>query len=543
MTTGQPTLSTAPEQRGPETGPRGDALAATARGGVANLLGAGLAGIAGLGVTWLVARGLGAEQAGSFFAATAAFTLVGGVARLGTVTGLVYWPARLRALSTPELIGACLRAALPPVALAGCALAALTFWLAPLVTPGYATPLRALAVFLPLAALADALLAATRGYRQMRPTVLLEKITRPAAQLLLVFAVFLLPGAPVAYWGIAWALPFLPVCLIAAYLLRRASSPAAPLPAALLPAALLPGRSGISMESWAKISWISLICRGPRGAAARGPRAAGAAGMGRRFWRFTAPRAFANVAQTALQRIDVLLVAALAGLAPAAAYSVAGRFVVVGQLANGAISQAVQPRLAESLALGDISAARRLYRTATGWLILTSWPLHLTVLQFAGDYLALFGAHYRQAAPVVRVLALAMLLATGCGMVDMVLAMGGRTVWNLVNVVVALAAMVTVDLLLIPTRGIFGAAIGLACAVAANNLLPLAQIVVKMRLHPFGGDTLAAALLTLVSFGAVPAALHASPPWLAIGAGATAYLLGVVLLRRRLPLTPLARRV
>jgi len=202
----------------------------------------------------------------------------------------------------------------------------------------------------------------------------------------------------------------------------------------------------------------------------------------------------------------------------------------------------VQPRLAESLAVGDIGTARRLYRTATGWLILTSWPLHLTVLQFAGDYLALFGAHYRQAAPVVRVLALAMLLATGCGMVDMVLAMGGRTVWNLVNVVVALAAMVAVDLLLIPTRGIFGAAIGLACAVAVNNLLPLAQIMIKMRLHPFGGDTLAAALLTVVSFGAVPAALHASPPWLAIGAGAVAYLLGVVLLRRRLPLTPLARR-
>ncbi|NUO60846.1 MAG: multi antimicrobial extrusion protein MatE, partial [Hamadaea sp.] len=266
-------------------------------------------------------------------------------------------------------------------------------------------------------------------------------------------------------------------------------------------------------------------------------------GMGWRFWRFTAPRALANVAQTALQRIDVLLVAALAGLAPAAAYSVAGRFVVVGQLANGAISQAVQPRLAEALAVGDLPTARRLYQTATGWLILTSWPLHLTVLQYAGDYLGLFGAHYRQAVPVVRVLALAMLLATGCGMVDMVLAMGGRTVWNLVNVLAALTAMVAVDLLLIPALGIAGAALGLACAVAVNNLLPLAQIVVTMRLHPFGGDTLAAALLTSVSFGAVPAALHASPPWLAIGAGAVAYLLGVVLLRRRLPLTPLSRRV
>ncbi|NUR52593.1 MAG: multi antimicrobial extrusion protein MatE [Hamadaea sp.] len=512
MTTENPTRIQPPPHR--EVVSRGDALASTARGGVANLLGAGLAGVAGLGVTWLVARGLGAEQAGSFFAATAAFTLVGGVARLGTVTGLVYWPARLRALSTPELIGACLRVSLPPVFLAGLALTLVTYWLAPIVTPEYADPLRALAFFLPLAALADALLAATRGYRQMRPTVLLEKITRPALQLILLAAVFLV-GAPVAVWAVAWAAPFLPVCVAAGYLLWRAFR----------------AGSGFRVESWRKIRPRSVIQRSED------------AGMGWRFWRFTAPRALANVAQTALQRIDVLLVAALAGLAPAAAYSVAGRFVVVGQLANGAISQAVQPRLAEALAVGDLPTARRLYQTATGWLILTSWPLHLTVLQYAGDYLGLFGAHYRQAVPVVRVLALAMLLATGCGMVDMVLAMGGRTVWNLVNVLAALTAMVAADLLLIPALGIAGAAIGLACAVAVNNLLPLAQIVVSMRLHPFGGDTLAAALLTAVSFGAVPAALHASPPWLAIGAGAVAYLLGVVLLRRRLPLTPLSRRV
>ena len=83
--------------------------------------------------------------------------------------------------------------------------------------------------------------------------------------------------------------------------------------------------------------------------------------MRRAFWAFTAPRAVASGAQTALQSIDVLLVASLAGLAPAAAYAVAGRFIVLGQLANGAISQAVQPRLAEKLSTHDWVGAARLY--------------------------------------------------------------------------------------------------------------------------------------------------------------------------------------
>ena len=60
------------------------------------------------------------------------------------------------------------------------------------------------------------------------------------------------------------------------------------------------------------------------------------------------------------------------------------------------------------------------------------------------------------------VLAAAMLVATGCGMVDMVLTMAGRTSWNLGNVLLALGVNVGLDLLLIPEHGVLGAAIGLA---------------------------------------------------------------------------------
>ena len=154
--------------------------------------------------------------------------------------------------------------------------------------------------------------------------------------------------------------------------------------------------------------------------------------MRRAFWTFTGPRSIASVAQLALQRVDVLLVASLAGLGAAATYAVAGRFVVLGQFANQGISQAVQPRLAEALAVRDRAEANRLYRTATGWLVLLTWPLYLLVMAYAPLYLG----HLRHrpiatAPPIVVVLAAAMMLATGCGMVDIVLSMAGKTSWNL----------------------------------------------------------------------------------------------------------------
>jgi O-antigen/teichoic acid export membrane protein len=97
-----------------------------------------------------------------------------------------------------------------------------------------------------------------------------------------------------------------------------------------------------------------------------------------------------------------------------------------------------------------------------------------------------------------------MLVATGCGMVDMVLAMAGRTSWNLVNVLVALGVTIGLDTWLIPRYGALGESVGLASAMVANNLLPLIQIGRVARLHPFGRGTRVAALLSLIAFGAVP---------------------------------------
>jgi O-antigen/teichoic acid export membrane protein len=264
--------------------------------------------------------------------------------------------------------------------------------------------------------------------------------------------------------------------------------------------------------------------------------------MRREFWRFTAPRALASVAQLALQRVDVLLVAALGGLVPAAVYAVAGRFVVLIQFANQGISQSVQPRLAEALAMGDLAAANHLYRIATGWLVLVTWPVSLLVMLFAPVYLGAFGAGYRAGADVVVVLAGAMLVATGCGMVDMVLAMAGRTSWNLVNVLIALAVTVGLDVVLIPRYGALGAAVGLACGMVANNVLPLIQVGRAAGLHPFGAGTATAALLSAGCFGVLPrivtAAIGTGAGGLAVALGLAvpAYCAGAWLLRVRLAL-------
>jgi O-antigen/teichoic acid export membrane protein len=337
----------------------------------------------------------------------------------------------------------------------------------------------------------------------MRPTVLVDRLLRPALQVAGLGALaWSGRSARVEAFPLAWAAPYLPSVLLAGWALRRLHRAAT-------------RDAGRGRYQPARIAW--------------------------QFWRFSAPRAFAGVAQLALQRLDILLVAALAGLPAAAVYTVAGRFVVLGQFVNQAVSQVVQPRLAERLAVDDRGGARELYRRATGWLVLLTWPLYLLVAAYTPVYLGLFGREYRTGGPVVVLLAAAMLVGTACGMVDMVLAMAGRTSWNLANVVLALAVTLTVDLPLVPRLGAFGAALGLAAAVCVNNLVPLAQIGYALGLHPFGRVTLAAAGLAVACFGvpalAVRVAVGERPAALAaVGAAATAGGVAVyvaVLLRQR----------
>ncbi|QSB06173.1 oligosaccharide flippase family protein [Natronoglycomyces albus] len=443
-------------------------LKQTARGGLWNLAGAAAAGLGGLLITWLVAYSLPPQTAGAFFTATSAFLIIAAVARLGTPTGVVYWVARLRRKKRHAALTSALWLALAPItALAFTVSAGLWTW-APLLADWWSTPeslVRVLAIAFPAAVLLETLLAGTRGFNQMRPTVLIDRLGRTGMQLGALAAVVLFLPATATSVTAAWALPFIPAAVLAAWCLYR---------------------------QWQRGS------RRRRDFPDRVGRGA--------FWGFTAPRALASVGQLALQRLDIILVGAMLGLAEAAVYTVATRFVIVGQMAASAIGTAIQPRIAAAMAESEYDLARRLYQTSTAWIVALTWPGYFAVMVLVDWYLHLFGGEYvsDSARLVVWILASAMLMASACGVVDSVLAMAGKTSWQLYNVLAALVVNIGLNLWLIPVWGIAGAAAAWAAAVLVNNAIPLLQLTVTYRLHPFGKETSTMLAATATVFGVVP---------------------------------------
>ncbi len=473
---------------------QGPELGRIARGGALNLVAAAVTGLANLALVVLVTRGFSPTLAGVFFAATTVFLLGVRISELGTNTGLVYFVARFRARGEQHRIPALFRAAYTPVVIGSVLAGVVLFVFAPTWAslavagdPGpFATLLRILAVFLPLAAVSDTCLAATRGYGAMRPTALIEKVVRPLAQVALI-GVAILVGSANAL-TLAWVAPY----------------------------------AGTAVAAWA---WLRLIRRRTGGS-----HAAPVSDVTGEFWKFTGPRAVTSVVQLALQRFDIVLIAALRGPRDAAIYAAATRFLVIGQMVNQALSQVVEPKLSALIGTGDHSASRTVYQTTTCWIVLLNWPFYLSFMVCAPLVLQLFGPAYTAGSTAVLVLGGAMLVATGCGMVETVLNMAGRTTWNLANAVLALAVNVTVDLLLIPDLGILGAAIGWAAAILTTNLVPLAQVGASLGLHPLGPGTWLAMLLAAGCFGLVPliarltAGSGSVPLIVSLAAGTAVYL-------------------
>ena len=470
-----------------------------AKQGTASVVGAACGAVFGVALVVIVTNGFTLTIAGTLFAATSVFLILQSVALLGTDTGLVRWlPAQLASERGADVRRTLVVATVP---VAGFSLVVGTFLylaapgLSPRLVGAEAAPtmtimLHTLALILPVAAVYEMLLAATRGAGSMRPTVVVDNIGRLGIQALAVLATFLAGGGALAL-ALAWSLPYVPGLVAAAAWLR-------------VQLARVPIRRAVT--PWRDVA--------------------------REFWTYTSPRAIARVVQAALKRSDIVLVAALASPADAALYTAATRFVVVGQLFVQSVQQALSPQLSALFARGDRPAASSIFRAATLWSLILAWPMYLVTSGFAAPLMNVFGSGYERSSDVVVILSLTMLLATLCGSVDSVLLMAGRSWLSLANNLAALALNVGLNVVLIPIYGVRGAAVSWSVAIVVRNVLPLFQVRSQLGLWPLSRSTAAVALGALACFGSVDVVVLLTDLPLAVdvallGLGTAVYLWGI----------------
>jgi len=429
-------------------------LGRIARGGALNLAGAVVSAVSGFLLVVVVANNFSTDVAGMLFSATSTFLILVAIAALGTDTGLARFLLRYEAQGQHGDVRTAVRVAFRPVMATSLALALAIFggaeWIAPVIgldDDSGAMMLRLLAVAVPFASLNDFSLAGTRAFGRMRVTVVVDKMLRSVAQVVAVLIVGLAGGGSLALTA-AWVLPYVVTGVLATVVARR----------------MLRSRTQGGLADARRDDAV----------------------VRREFWAYTWPRSIARICQIAIQRSDIILVAALLSTRDAAIYTVATRFVVLGQFAVISIQQVLQPRFSELLARNELDTVRDIFKISTAWCMAMSWPLYLTAACAAPVYLRIFGSGYEDdGTPVVITMAIAMMLGIAAGPLDTLLLMSGRSAANLLNSGTALVVDIGLCLILIPAWGIAGAAAAWAAAVVTRNLLTFWQVYQSLGLTPF----------------------------------------------------------
>lgn len=493
-----------------ETTSADDGVRSATRGSAVNLIGAVVTTVAGFASLILVSRSYGQAPTGVLFTAVGVFTLLANTAKIGTEASMTWFVARARASGRRGAIAGVVSSALTGSALAAMAMAVLAaVAAAPLATlltddPALGDDMRSLllvlAVAIPGWAVAQASLGAMRGFGSMRPSVMIGAILRPGVQLVVVAGLVGM-SAPLWVLGFGW---------------------------------LTAGLASAAAGSWWLARRIAPI-----------PVAADDDGRAE-FWSHARPRAASDILHGALERLDVILVGALAGSAAAGSYAAANRLVLAGQLVLMAIAQAVAPPVATHLASGRTADAEVVVQRVTGWSVLLLWPALAVLVAGAPGIMTVFGDDFADTAVVVGVLGVGLALVAAMGPGDAVLLMTGDSRGSMHNHVAALGSMLVVALVAIPLWGAVGAALAWVASRMTLRGLSVWRIRRATGIRSVGWSVALAAGLTVVAYGPIAVACHiAGLPGLVtlvlVGLlGSAAYLVGVWGLADQLAIDSLA---
>lgn len=423
------------------------------RSGAIGLAGAAVNGAFGFVLTTVIVRTFGADGSGALFTVIGLISILGAVCCLGADTGLMWAIPRRDRAAAGRLIPVAL---VPPVALALLVCGLGFAYAGPigrmLLDTAEATALIRLAFAgVPVIVAATVLLAAVRATRSVTAYVAVQFLFVPIARPVLMIAL----GGGLLLGFTTWLIPMAVALLIALFLGPRPAAPAA--------------------------DW-------------------------RPFWAFALPRAASVAIDASSMWVGVLLTGALATQADAGVFAAVGRYALAGLLIMQGLRVAIAPQLSRLLGEGRRAEAAQVYRRTTLGIVLLSWPAYLLLAIFAPAFLSVFGPEFAAGATPMAVLAAAMLVNVGVGLVQTVLLMSGNSRGHLLATVAGLVLNVAGCVVLVPRHGALGAAIAWSLGIVCENVIAavLARRVLGARLF---SRTLVVVLGAVVSATLVAAAL------------------------------------
>ena len=161
-----------------------------------------------------------------------------------------------------------------------------------------------------------------------------------------------------------------------------------------------------------------------------------------------------------------------------------------------AVNAAIAPKFSELFVKGEFEALGRIARRFSLGITLATSPIFL-ILVFAGDtVMGLFGPDFTRGGTTLAILAIGQMVSTMLGSTSFILIMSGHERDTRNASFVAVAILISVSVLMIPTYGIIGAAIASSGALVGLNLFTTLLVSRRLSIHLFAFKKITAKTLS-----------------------------------------------
>lgn len=210
------------------------------------------------------------------------------------------------------------------------------------------------------------------------------------------------------------------------------------------------------------------------------------------FVQFSLITFLATAASTLIMKIDSIMVSSMISLEANAIYTIAFSMALVIELPRRAISQVVMPVVAEHFATNNLAEINVLYKQVS------NRQLYVCILLFIGIWANIDAVYsfipnreiYMAGKSVVFLIGLGKLFDVAFSINGEILVFSKFYRFNLILTIGMSALIILLNLILIPSYGIEGAAGASAIVMLLFNLVKYLYLKIKLGLQPFSKETL-----------------------------------------------------
>jgi len=234
----------------------------------------------------------------------------------------------------------------------------------------------------------------------------------------------------------------------------------------------------------------------------------------KRIVSFSLPLLLVGFLNIGISRTDRLLLGYFRGSQEIGVYSAAFQTAMLLMMILQSFNTIFAPMISDLFNRRERTKLETLFKAVTKWVLTAALPLFGIFVLFPEKVLALFGAQFTLGSGCLIILASAQLINCLTGPVGYMLIMSGHSRMEFFNNLVIFVLEFVLALVLIPRRGIMGAAVAAGVSLSLVNGMRLVEVFRILKMHPYTTrfwKPVGAGLISLGGLAAIKGVLPASP--------------------------------